>query len=86
MLAVVVTGLLLGHKAPRLQSAASRLAESTNWRTVQFMLENAVFLLIGLQIRPILEDVGDLTLALPAGSSSSAPPCSSLPSSSASCT
>jgi monovalent cation/hydrogen antiporter len=57
VLAVVVTGLLLGHKAPKLQSAASRLAEMTNWRTVQFMLENAVFLLIGLQIRPIVEDV-----------------------------
>ncbi len=64
VLAVVVTGLLLGHKAPRLQSAASRLAESTNWRTVQFMLENAVFLLIGLQIRPILEDVGDSDLGV----------------------
>ncbi len=64
VLAVVVTGLLLGHKAPRLQSAASRLAESTNWRTVQFMLENAVFLLIGLQLRPILEDVGDSDLGV----------------------
>jgi monovalent cation/hydrogen antiporter len=64
VLAVVVTGLLLGHKAPTLQSAASRLAESTNWRTVQFMLENAVFLLIGLQIRPILEDVRDSNLSL----------------------
>ena len=51
VLAVVVTGLLLGHKAPTLQSAASRLSEATNWRTVQFLLENAVFLLIGLQIR-----------------------------------
>ena len=64
VLAVVVTGLLLGHKAPTLQSAASRLAESTNWRTVQFMLENAVFLLIGLQIRPILENVRDSDLSL----------------------
>jgi monovalent cation/hydrogen antiporter len=64
VLAVVVTGLLLGHKAPTLQSAASRLAESTNWRTVQFMLENVVFLLIGLQIRPILEAVGDSDLGV----------------------
>lgn len=62
MLAVVVTGLLLGHKAPVLQSAASMLSERTNWRTVQFLLENAVFLLIGLQIKPILEDVGDSDL------------------------
>ena len=63
VLAVVVTGLLLGHKAPDPPVgglAAGR--EHVNWRTVQFMLENAVFLLIGLQIRPILEDVGDSDL------------------------
>ena len=64
VVAVVVTGLLLGHKAPTLQSASSRLAETTNWSTVQFMLENAVFLLIGLQIRPILEAVGDSDLGV----------------------
>ena len=63
VLAVVITGLLLGHKAHRLQSAASRLSEATNWRTVQFLLENAVFLLIGLQIRPIFEDVRDSSLS-----------------------
>ncbi|MDT4918615.1 MAG: monovalent cation/hydrogen antiporter [Pseudonocardiales bacterium] len=58
-LAVVVTGLVLGHKAPVLQSAGSRIAENINWRTVQFLLENVVFLLIGLQIRPIVKGVGD---------------------------
>ena len=57
VLAVVVTGLLLGHKAPVLQSATSRLAENINWRTVQFVLENAVFLLIGLQLRRLLASV-----------------------------
>ena len=50
VLAVVVTGLILGHKSPVLQSASSRLSEQTNWRTVQFVLENAVFLIIGLQV------------------------------------
>jgi monovalent cation/hydrogen antiporter len=57
VLAVVVTGLLLGHKAPVLQSASSRIAENINWRTVQFLLENVVFLLIGLQIRPLINSV-----------------------------
>jgi CPA1 family monovalent cation:H+ antiporter len=56
-LAVVVTGLLLGHKSPQLQTASSRIAENTNWRTVQFLLENAVFMLIGLQLRGILDGV-----------------------------
>jgi CPA1 family monovalent cation:H+ antiporter len=57
VLAVVVTGLLLGHKAPVLQTASSRIAENLNWRTVQFLLENTVFLLIGLQIRFLVEAV-----------------------------
>lgn len=54
VLAVVTTGLILGQNAPRWQSAASRIAEHTNWRTVQFVLENAVFVLIGLQVRAIV--------------------------------
>ncbi|MGD9694256.1 MAG: Na+/H+ antiporter [Thermoleophilia bacterium] len=63
VLAVVTTGLVLGHKAPVLQSAASRIAENTNWRTVQFLLENVVFLLIGLQMRSLVEAVGDAHLS-----------------------
>ena len=57
VLAVVVTGLVLGHQAPLQQSAASRISERTNWRTVQFLLENAVFLLIGLQLDDVLRAV-----------------------------
>jgi monovalent cation/hydrogen antiporter len=55
VIAVVTAGLILGQKAPVWQSAASRIAERTNWRTVQFVLENAVFLLIGLQARQIVD-------------------------------
>jgi monovalent cation/hydrogen antiporter len=61
-LAVVVTGLALGHRAPQLQSAGSRIAENINWRTVQFLLENVVFLLIGLQIRRLISSVVDADL------------------------
>ncbi|MBE7187540.1 Na+/H+ antiporter [Jatrophihabitans endophyticus] len=63
VLAVVVTGLVLGHKAPVLQSATSRIAENINWRTVQFVLENVVFLLIGLQLRRLVSSVGDTQLS-----------------------
>ncbi|WP_375486265.1 Na+/H+ antiporter [uncultured Jatrophihabitans sp.] len=62
VLAVVVTGLLLGHKAQVLQTASSRIAENGNWRTVQFLLENVVFLLIGLQVRRLLQTVIDSDL------------------------
>jgi monovalent cation/hydrogen antiporter len=59
VIAVVIAGLLLGHKAPVLQTAQSRIADRMNWRTIAFLLENAVFLLIGLQCRWILDDVRD---------------------------
>src|SRR5262245_57474435 len=54
VLALVVTGLLLGHLSPRQQSASSRIFERTNWSTIQFVLENVVFLLIGLQVQEIV--------------------------------
>lgn len=57
VLAVVTAGLLLSHNATRLQSAASRMAERINWSSVTFLLENAVFLLIGLQMAQILDDL-----------------------------
>jgi Na+/H+ antiporter len=59
VIAVVVAGLLLGHKAPVLQTAQSRIAERLNWRTIAFLLENAVFLLIGLQARWIFEGAAE---------------------------
>jgi Na+/H+ antiporter len=54
VLSVVITGLALAHTSPTLQSASSRIAEATNWRTIAFLLENAVFLLIGLQLPSLL--------------------------------
>jgi CPA1 family monovalent cation:H+ antiporter len=63
VIAVVAAGLLLGHKAPVVQTAQSRIAERMNWRTIAFVLENTVFLLIGLQASWILEDVSESTLS-----------------------
>lgn len=54
VLAVVVAGVMLAHKSHLLQSGAARLSETSNWRTVQFVLENAVFALIGLQLPYVL--------------------------------
>ncbi len=56
VLSVVIVGLVLGHKSPTLQSASSRLSEQTNWRTITFVLENAVFLLIGLQVSQVVDN------------------------------
>lgn len=54
VLAVVVAGLLLGHASPVLQSASARVFQRTIWSTLQFLLESAVFLLIGMQVRAIV--------------------------------
>jgi monovalent cation/hydrogen antiporter len=62
-LAVVIAGLMLGQAAPLMQSASARIFERTNWATVQFLLENAVFLLIGLQVHRVLAEVGDSDLS-----------------------
>ncbi|MFI9535089.1 Na+/H+ antiporter [Nocardia fusca] len=56
VIAVVTCGMILGHGAPVWQSAASRTAERINWGTAQFILESAVFLVIGLQVNTIVRD------------------------------
>jgi CPA1 family monovalent cation:H+ antiporter len=59
VIAVVVAGLLLGHKAQRIQSPQARIAERLNWRMIAYLLENTVFLLIGLQAWWIIEGAAD---------------------------
>ncbi|GAA4678926.1 Na+/H+ antiporter [Frondihabitans cladoniiphilus] len=56
-LAVVTAGLYLGYRSPVVLSAEARVAERLNWKTVQFLLENAVFLFIGLNLAGVLEGV-----------------------------
>ena len=57
VVAVVVTGLYLGHRMPTLMSARSRLQMSAFWKMVKFILEGLVFLLLGLQLRDVLKMV-----------------------------
>ena len=73
VLAVVVMGLLLGHKAYVIQSAPSRMLERGNWATVQFILEHVVFFLIGLQAQSIIDAVADSTLSAATIAGSAAP-------------
>ncbi|MBK4348788.1 cation:proton antiporter [Lacisediminihabitans changchengi] len=57
ILAVVIAGLYLGYLSPKIQTAECRSAELANWRTVQFILENAVFLFIGLNLSSAVSGV-----------------------------
>ncbi|MGB3440648.1 MAG: Na+/H+ antiporter [Actinophytocola sp.] len=63
VLAVVASGIIIGHKSPTILSGQARLASRHNWQTIQFLLENMVFLLIGLQLRQIGEEVADSDLS-----------------------
>jgi CPA1 family monovalent cation:H+ antiporter len=50
VLAVVIAGLFLAYRSPSIQSAEARIAERLNWRTIDYLLQNAVFLFIGLNL------------------------------------
>jgi CPA1 family monovalent cation:H+ antiporter len=53
VLSVVVAGLYTGHMGAKYFSASTRISERLNWRTIQFLLENGVFLLMGLELKDI---------------------------------
>ncbi|MFF2651292.1 Na+/H+ antiporter [Streptomyces sp. NPDC058045] len=57
VLAVVVVALYLGHRAWQVDFA-TRLQEDAVWRMVAFILETAVFALIGLQLPVVLRGLG----------------------------
>jgi CPA1 family monovalent cation:H+ antiporter len=50
VLAVVVAGLLIGHRLPKVATYASRLQAAALWKMIDFLLESVVFMLIGLQL------------------------------------
>ncbi|HEY1969170.1 MAG TPA: Na+/H+ antiporter [Pseudonocardia sp.] len=66
LLAVVVAGLYLGHKAPE-TGFATRLQDDAVWRASDTVLESTVFALIGLQLTSVLAEVGAVAPLLLAG-------------------
>lgn len=57
VLAVVVAGLLLGYRAPTEVPAKVRLTEDATWSALRFVLEGAVFALIGLQLWAVISNL-----------------------------
>ncbi|RZU66635.1 sodium/proton antiporter (CPA1 family) [Microterricola gilva] len=57
VIAVVTAGLVTGHRGASRFAANQRISDHTNWATVQFILEHAVFLLMGLELHAFVEDV-----------------------------
>jgi Na+/H+ antiporter len=59
VLGVVTAGVYLGWHAPELTSPTTRLLGSGTWETVSLALNAALFTLVGLQLRPVLDALGD---------------------------
>lgn len=57
VLSVVTAGLMLGWRSPQMQNSTTRLHATANWETIAYLLNGFSFLLMGLQLRPILETV-----------------------------
>ena len=68
LVAVVTAGLVTGYGSPRKLGAEERITERSLWRTIELLLESAVFLLVGLEAPALAEDLveqgGGLGLAL----------------------
>ena len=57
VVAVVVAGIIVGNQGAYRIRASFRLAEAGTWRIVTLLVENAVFLLMGFQLWPVVGTV-----------------------------
>jgi monovalent cation/hydrogen antiporter len=64
VLAAVTAGVYVGWQAPRLASAATRLLGFSFWEVLVYLANAVLFILVGLQLRPILEDLGGTAVAV----------------------
>ena len=56
--AAVACGLYLGFRAPDISSAPSRLQARAVWESLVFLLNALLFILVGLQLRSIVDHLG----------------------------
>ncbi|TFV59149.1 Na+/H+ antiporter [Mycobacterium sp. PS03-16] len=68
VIAVVVAALILGQRSTR-ASYATRLQDFAVWKAVQFVLESFAFLLIGLQLPKVVDELAGIPAATLAVSS-----------------
>ncbi len=55
LVAAVVAGVVCGQGAVRWLTPEQRISDKLTWRTIAFLLEGAVFLLMGLELWGIVE-------------------------------
>ena len=57
LVAAVVAGIVAGQGARRRLTPEQRLSDNLNWRTIEQVLEGAVFLVMGLELREIVQQL-----------------------------
>lgn len=57
LVAAVVAGLVTGHGAPKFLRPEDRITADSVWRTLEMLLESAIFLLMGLELFGLVVDV-----------------------------
>ena len=67
VLAAVTTGLYLGWRAPDLASASTRLLGFSFWEVLVYLANAVLFILVGLQLHPILDALGGAAVAVLVG-------------------
>ncbi|MDR0488036.1 MAG: sodium:proton antiporter [Propionibacteriaceae bacterium] len=67
LVAVVAAGLVAAQKGPKHLDARQRLSEQANWHTVEYILEGAVFFIMGLELKKFILDVHQSSESLWAG-------------------
>ena len=67
VLAAVTAGLYVGWHAPWLASPSTRLLGFSFWEVLVYLLNATLFILVGLQLRPILEGVSGQSTAVVLG-------------------
>jgi Na+/H+ antiporter len=60
VLAVVTTGIYLGWNSPQLITPATRIQVFAVWEIVQFVLNAALFVLVGLQLPSVIDGISAL--------------------------
>jgi CPA1 family monovalent cation:H+ antiporter len=58
VLATVAAGIWVGRNAPREMSSSVRVAGGAAWQVVLFLINGTVFILIGAQLRTVLQGLG----------------------------
>ncbi|WP_437186820.1 Na+/H+ antiporter [Planctomicrobium sp. SH668] len=59
VLSTVTAGLFVGGALPRILQAETRQSSSSFWSGLKFLLEGLAFVLIGLELRPVLASLSD---------------------------